>query len=259
MHRRLIAAVSLAALALLGTSLAQAELVQTGNLRISFSGGFTPHSLPRDRPAPVTVTVKGAIGTTDGSHPPALTRFEIALNRNGQLSTVGLPACTEPLLQATSSETARERCGTALVGSGTFRADVQFPTITPVPATGRMLAFYGKKGGQPAILLHLYGTAPVRTTFVLALTISHNPVGKFGTVFSARIPTLAGGVGSVTEIDMKIGRTYSYKGKRRSFISASCAAPAGFPGAIFSLARGTFTFADGRTIQTVLSRDCRVR
>ncbi len=259
MRHRLLVLLSLTALALLGAGIAQAELVQNGNLRISFSGGFAPHSLPRDRPAPVTVSVKGAIGTTDGSHPPALTRFQIALNRNGRISTVGLPVCTEPQLQATSSETARERCGPALVGSGTFKADVQFPTITPVPATGRMLAFYGRKGGQPAILLHLYGTAPVQTTFVLALTISHNPTGKFGTVFSARIPTLAGGVGSVTEVDMKIGRTYSYKGRRRSFISASCAAPAGFPGAIFSLARGTFSFADGRTIQTVLSRDCRVR
>lgn len=259
MRRRLLAILSITALALLGTGLARAELVQNGNLRISFSGGFTPRSLPRDRPAPVTVSVKGAIGTTDGSHPPALTRFQIALNRNGRISTKGLPACSEPQLQATSSETARERCGPSLVGSGVFKADVQFPTITPVPAVGRMLAFYGSKGGQPAILLHLYGTAPVRTTFVLGLTIAHNKTGKFGTVFSARIPTLAGGVGSVTDIDMKFGRTYTYKGERRSFISASCAAPAGFPGAIFSLARGTFSFDDGRTIQTVLSRDCRVR
>ena len=36
-------------------------------------------------------------------------------------------------------------------------------------------------------------------------------------------------------------------------------APAGFPGAIFSLARGYFSFADGRTIAATLSRDCTVR
>ncbi len=65
-------------------------------------------------------------------------------------------------------------------------------------------------------------------------------------MLSAKIPTLAGGLGSVTEIDLTIGRTYNYRGQRRSFISASCAAPSGFTVGIFPLARGTFFFADGR-------------
>jgi hypothetical protein len=122
-----------------------------------------------------------------------------------------------------------------------------------------MLAFYGKQAGKPSLFLHLYATTPVRVTFVLPLTISHRSEGKFATVLSATIPTLAGGLGSVTEIDLKIGRNYTYRGQRRSFISASCRAPAGFPGAIFSLARGSFFFADGRQLDTVLSRNCRVR
>ncbi len=259
MARRTPILVLLALFALLGANLAQAELSQNGNLRISFSGGFSPRSLPRDRPAPVTVDVRGSIGTTDGSHPPALSRFEIELNRNGRISTVGLPACTGPLLQSTSTETALERCRPALVGRGHFAADVQFPSTVPVPAAGTMLAFFGRQDGRPAVLLHLYGTAPVRTTFVLALKISHRADGRFGTVFAAKIPSLAGGLGSVTEIDLEIGRTYTYRGQRRSFISASCAAPAGFPGAVFSLARGNFYFADGRKVDTVLSRDCLVR
>ncbi len=259
MPRRLLIPVFIALFSLTGAGLARGELSQDGNLRISFSGGFTPRSLPRDRPAPVTVNIKGAISTTDGSHPPALRRIEIALNRNGRLSTQGLPPCSSPRLQSTSTETALERCGPALVGRGHFGANVEFPSLTPIPATGTMLAFYGKTDGRPALLLHLYGTTPVRATFVLPLTISHKGKGQFGTVLSARIPTLAGGIGSVTEIDLRIGRNYTFRGQRRSFVSASCAAPPGFPGAVFSLARGSFYFADGKKIDTTLARNCRVR
>lgn len=259
MPARLLIPLLAATLGLLGAGLAQAELSQDGNVRISFSGGFSPRALPRDRPAPVTVDIQGEISTTDGSHPPPVARIEIELNRNGRLTTVGLPACTGPLLQSTSSETALKRCRPALVGRGSFAADVQFPTTTPVFATGRMLAFFGRKNGRPAMLLHLYATAPVRATFVLPLTISHRDKGLFGTVLSAKVPTLAGGLGSVTKIDLRIGRDYTYRGRRHSFLSAACAAPAGFPGAIFALARGSFYFADGKKIDTTLARSCRVR
>lgn len=259
MRSRLLIPVLLTIVGLLGAGLARAELSQDGNVRISFSGDFSPHSLPRDRLAPVRIDVKGAIGTTDGTRPPAVRRIEIAINRHGRLSTKGLPACSGPLLQATSAATALKRCQPALVGRGRFSADVEFSGREPVPATGKMLAFYGKSNGKRALLLHLSITTPVRTTFILPLTIANKGGELFGTVLSARIPTLAGGLGSVTEIDLTISRQYTYRGQRRSFISASCPAPAGFPGAIFSLARGSFYFADGKRIETTLARNCRVR
>jgi hypothetical protein len=259
MRRRFLISALLTIVGLLGAGLAKAELSQDGNVRISFSGGFSPHALPRDRPAPVTIDIRGAIGTTDGSHPPAVRQIEIELNRHGRLSTVGLPACNGALLQATSSDVALQRCRPALVGRGRFGAEVQFSSTEPVFATGTLLVFYGRSNGRPALFFHLYSTAPVRTTFVLPLKISHRARGLFGTVLSAKVPTLAGGLGSVTQIDMTIGRDYTYRGQRRSFISASCPAPAGFGGAVFSLARGTFHFADGKKIDTTLSRDCRVR
>jgi hypothetical protein len=259
MRSRLLITLLVAALGLLAAGLAQAEFSQEGNVRISFSGDFNPRALPRDRPAPVTIDVQGEISTTDGSHPPPVRRIEIALNRNGTLSTRGLPACSGPMLQSTSTETALARCRSALVGRGHFAAEVQFPTTTPVSATGTMLAFFGHKGGRPALFLHLYATTPVQATFVLPLSISRRGEGRFGTVLTARIPTLAGGLGSVTKIDLKVGREYTYRGQRRSFLSASCAAPAGFPGAVFTLAQGSFRFADGKKIDTALSRTCHVR
>jgi hypothetical protein len=259
MRPRLLIPALLTIVCLLGAGLARAEFAQDGNVRISFSGDFSPHSLPRERLAPVTIDVQGAIGTTDGTHPPAVRKIEIAINRHGKLSTQGLPACSGPLLQSTSTETALDRCRPALVGRGRFGANVEFPNAEPVLATGTMLAFYGHSNGKKAILLHLYATTPVRATFVLPLTISNKGNELFGTVLSAKIPTLAGGLGSVTRIDLTIGRNYTYRGQRRSFVSASCPAPVGFPGAIFSLARGSFYFAGGKKIQTTLARDCRVR
>ena len=259
MRTRLLIPAAVVLAALLVTGPALGERSQTGNLRISFDGGFSPKSLPRDRPAPISVHVEGAIGTTDGSHPPPVRRVEIALNRNGKLTTRGLPTCTSARLQSTSTDTALARCRPALVGQGRFGAEVEFPGVDPFPASGRTLAFFGIHRRRPALLLHLYITVPTRTTLILPLQISRRDRGEFETVLTAAIPSLAGGLGSVTELDLTIGRTYTFRGERHSFLSASCAAPAGFTGGIFPLARGSFQFADGRTIRTTLIRNCRVR
>jgi hypothetical protein len=183
----------------------------------------------------------------------------IAVNRAGVVSSTGLPTCSAPELQQTSTEAALETCRPALVGRGRFAANVDFPGAPLIPAHGEVLAFNSRLHGRPRMLLHLYGSSPVRAAFVLPFEIAHRSQGKYGAVFSTKIPELASDLGYVTEIAMKIGRTYNYKGKRHSFISASCAAPAGFPGAIFELAKATFSFANSQRLTTGLSRDCKVR
>jgi hypothetical protein len=258
MRHRLAIPVLLALAVLLGAGAARGELSQKGNLRIAFDGGFTPRDLPRERPAPITVDVEGSIGTTDGSRPPALQRFEIELNRAGRVSTRGLPTCSMPLLQSTTSEAALARCRPAAVGHGQFAAAVESGGKL-IPAGGRILAFNGTFRGAPAVLLHFYAAVPVRVTLIMPLVLTRKPEGRFGTILATKIPVLAGGLASITKINLEIGREYGYRGRRLSFVSASCAAPAGFPGAVFSFARGNFHFADGRTIATTLTRDCRVR
>jgi hypothetical protein len=94
---------------------------------------------------------------------------------------------------------------------------------------------------------------------VVPLQIGQRREGRFGTVLRARIPKLGGDLGSITKIQLKIGRRYSFGGQRRSYLSAACGAPAGFPGAVFPFARGSFRFEAHRKIQTTLIRDCRVR
>jgi hypothetical protein len=257
--RRQITAAALALTALACAGTAQGELVQEGNLRVSFSGSLLPRALPRSRPAPVTVRLSGQVGTVDGSRPPQLRKISIAVNRAGQVSMAGLPTCTAPVLQQTSTEAALALCRPALVGHGHFAVNVDLPNTSLIPAHGQVLVFNTRSGGRSGLLLHLYGSSPVRATFVLPFEVSRHSQGRFGTVFSTKIPRIASDLGYVTDLDLTIGRRYRYAGKRRSFLSASCAAPAGFPGAIFELARGTFTFSGGQRLITSLESNCKVR
>jgi hypothetical protein len=236
---------------------ARAEVVQSGDVRVNFRADFSPVALPREKPAPIKVEVGGKISTTDGSHPPALKQMRVELNSAGKIETEGLPACKASLLQSTNITEARSLCGAALVGKGTFQAQIAF-SGKPIVVNGEALVFNGIVGKRPEMLIHIYIASPVRVTLVIPIKISHQK-GQFGTVLTTNVPSLAAGFGSITELQLKIGREYRYHGVRRSYLSAACAAPPGFPGAPFSFARGTFTFTAGHTLHTTLTRNCKVR
>lgn len=257
--RRLAVIGLLFATASFGAAAARGEISGDDGLFVSFGGGFTPRSLPRDRDVPVTVRLNTSIKTADGTRPPQLRRISFEVNRYGRISTVGLPACPPGLLESTDPPTAMARCRGALVGRGQFAANVEFPNRAPFPVHGQMLAFNGVARGRPVILLHIHGSQPVEVTVVLTFSIRHPARGKFGTVLSTKIPRLASDLGYVTDVSLVFKRRYRHRGEEHSFLSARCAAPSGFPGAIFSFTRGTFTFADGKRIATTLTRDCTVR
>jgi hypothetical protein len=257
MRRRLatLALTLVAACAL--TAAAAAEVVQSGTVRVTFHADFTPHDLPRNQAAPITVAVEGKISATDGSQPPPLSKLLIELNGAGKIDPVGLPTCNASSLQTTSSEEALERCRPARVGSGSFEAELTF-NGKPIVVDGRSLVFNGLVGGRPGMLIHIYIERPVRLTLVIPIKISPGE-GKFGTVLTTNVPKLAGGFGSITELSLRIGRKFTYKGARHSYLSAACAAPPGFTGGPFTFARGFFTFDGGRTLHTTLTRTCQVR
>lgn len=264
MRRHLMIVPALATLALLGSVIgggavpAQAERAQLGELRLLLDGDFSPHALPRHREAPVTVRFDGSISTTDGSRPPALRRLRIGLNRNGRFSAAGLASCRPGVLQSSNSDAALRRCRPALVGGGSFRAAIESERA-PIPVRGRLLVFNASRRGRPALVVHLYAPIPIEASFVLPLAIERRPKGVFGTVLATRLPRLVGGLGSITDIHLRIGRTYRHRGERRSLISAACAAPAGFSIALFPFARADFGFEGGRRLDVTLTRSCRVR
>jgi hypothetical protein len=259
MGRRLPVFALAALLALVAAAGAWATVEKEDNILVHFEAGFSPKTLPRQTPAPIEVTIVGAVSTTDGSHPPPLQRLEVELNSHGELYTKGLPACTSALLQSTSTSEAKSRCGGALVGHGSFTANILLGATKPVITQGQILAFNGRREGKPELLLHFFGGTPVRFTLVVPLRIVHHVDGQFGTLLRTRIPKLANGFGSITEINLSLGRRWSFAGKRRSYLSAACGAPPGFSGIPFTFARARFRFQGHPAIRPSLLKTCRVR
>ena len=243
---------------LTAASLANAELVERGDLFIRFSGGIEPNALPRHERAPIAVRMTGVIKTLSGDRPPSVRRIAIALNRGGKIDSRGLPVCDRRQIEPSSSQEALERCRAALVGTGAYVADIAFPEQDEFRSRGRILAFNAIVDGRKAVLAHVYGNNPVPITRIIVFRINETD-GTFGTVLSGTLPRSLIRWGYLKSISLDFHRTYEYGGKRRSYISAACSAPPGFPGATFSFARASMGFEDGRTLSSTLTRSCQVR
>jgi hypothetical protein len=242
----------------LTVAFADAELTAHGDLFVKFSGGIAPTALPRDARAPISVSIDGSVRTLSGTRPPALRRIAIAINRGGRLDPHGLPVCHRTEIEPSSTAEALARCGPALVGGGSYDADVAFPEQSAFPSHGRIVAFNAIVGGQRAILAHVYGTNPVPITRIIVFHIRES-TGTFGTILTGFLPGSLNRYGYLERISLSLHRDFTYKGRLHSYLSAACDAPAGFPGASFPFARASMAFADGRTLSSTLTRSCRVR
>jgi hypothetical protein len=192
-------------------------------LCVGDNGGISPTKLPRHGGAPVTARIEGEVKTRDGSHPAALQDLEADIDRTIKVDAVGLPTCRENQLEASSSATARRVCGGAIVGSGTAEVEVAFPEQKPFRSTGPLLLFNGGvHGATTTVLLHAYVAVPAPTAVIVRATVTRIHKGRYGLRLKAHIPVVAGGAGSATAFDIKIGRRYTYKGRKKSFLTASC-------------------------------------
>jgi hypothetical protein len=247
----------LATLVIVATSFA--TVVQEGNLRISISTRLEPYKLPRTTSAPIKTFIAGHVFTADGAVPPQLKQMDIEINRHGHIETEGLPVCALSKIKATSTEGAIAACREALVGSGHFWASVVFnDEALPYHTTGRLLAFNGRRAGNPALFIHIYTTQPFPSAFVVVFTIKQVHDGHYGTELSASLPQALGDWGFVNRIKMNIGRDYSYEGERRGYLEASCPAPAGSRTASFPLALANFSFEETQLSSTV-TKSCGVK
>jgi hypothetical protein len=252
---RVLAAFTVVVSALALTSSAVGEIAQQGNLRVSFSGALKPKKLPRQGTAPIAVDIGGQISTLDGSNPPGLRKLEIAINRFGRLDPSARPSCRLEQIQPATTAYARQVCAAARVGTGTFVASISLPEQSPYPSRGAVTAFNGVEGGRPVIFLHIYGTEPIPTSFTLPLSIGRRS-GTFGTVLRGTLPSVDEHVGFVSGLSLRLeGRG----GPGRPYLSAGCPAPKGFPGAVFPLARASFSFSSGETLRSTLVRSCTAR
>ena len=255
--RALAALAALALLAGAGAGIAQGERTQRGNLIVALDGGLRPLKLPRDRPAPVSVHLDGGLQTDNGELLPRVTRVELGLPRQGVLSTQGLPTCSQRRLRNATSADARAACAGALVGSGRLEADVLLPNQGPFTIRADLLVFNGRVGGRRAVILHAAAAKP--PTVVVLPFILRQREGRFGLAMVADLPPTLGPWPHFAHFEMALSRRYTYRGRERSYLSASCPIPRRFTAGFFSFARVGLTLAGGERIGTGIARSCRAR
>jgi hypothetical protein len=243
-------------ISLLTAAVSIAEVIQKGTVRVSVSAKLSPQSLPRKGAAPIAVSVGGHVTTIDRAPAPKLKTLSIELNRHGRIDPAGLPTCSYAAINTASTQRALSTCRPALVGKGSFDAEITLPGQAPYPTHGKLLAFNGKRAGKPVLLGQIYSPHPFPTSFVIVFAITQDGRGTYGTTLKASLPMSLRSWGTLTGIDLTLTRHYSYRGDPHSYLSAGCPAPPGFSTISFPLARTSFSFEDGRTVAVTMTRSC---
>jgi hypothetical protein len=248
--RTLIATVA-AALALVGA--AQAIELRAGKIIIIADGGFTPTKLPKRENAPIELHGFAKFRTIDGTRPSPLKKLVLEFDKHGAVETRGLQKCTQQKLVATTTRQARENCRDAIVGTGFGTAVVELPEQRPIPASSALTLFNGpERHGNPTVLGHAHLDYPAPTTYVVPIEIEKINNGRYGFRTIANFPKIANDYGSPTYGRLKIGRKWTYKGKKLSYANAHCA-----DGRL--QAKGSVTFKDGSFAQGIFLKPCQVR
>lgn len=257
----LLALAILSAPLLLAALQARAEVVTGDGVLINFQASILPRSLPRQRPAPVSLHVDGRVRSFRGEAPKGLDRVIVQVNRHAIFSTRGLASCNPGILQGTRTHKAIELCGDALIGTGYITSHIDYPEQAPFPTRGRVLVFNSTKSGHHALVVHVFGRRPAPISTVLGGYLypeGSSSQGPFGPRLVVKMPKAPEGWGYVSGFGLTFHRRFEYRGKPRSLIRASCPAPQGVRVAPFRSARGTFELSDGQVLVRSLGGHCKV-
>lgn len=244
------ALVAVALLALAGAALASGRgaLVEVDNLVLRADGAFEPRKLPRERFAPLQFEGRASVASKDGSRPVPLRQLVVDFDHDGRLSVRGLPTCPPERIASATVAEARRLCRGAIVGSGRVGAVVSLPTGL-VETSSQLTVFNGPPlQGRPSALLHAHFTEPGTQTFAIPVPIERVR-GEFRYRVTIDLPPIAAGLGSLSLIEVEIGRRYRFEGKRRSYVSARCSDN-------LLRTRGRFSFEDGTVIDGAVAKFC---
>lgn len=249
-HPRLSRLALLTAIALVvGGGSAGGALVEVEDLVLRADGGFQPQALPRHRFAPIDFQGHVDLSAKGGGKPSALRQALIDFDRDGRLSVAGLPACAPESIAAATTEEARRICKGAIVGTGHLEALISLGG-GEVLARSALTIFNGPRtGGLATAVLHTRTTVPAPQTYAILVPIEQR---RGGFRYRARIdvPPIAAGLGSLTHIDVEIGRRYRAGGRQRSYASARCSDN-------ILQTHGRFSFEDGTVIDGLVEKYCR--
>jgi hypothetical protein len=223
MRRNLLVALALCtALAVGVAAIANAAsiTIRAGNLITTFGGTASPKAMPKNKYVPVTTNIFGTIKTSDGTHPSALREVVVDIDKDVKINVKGLPVCKAGQLEARDTKAAKKVCGATTLGSGIAHVEIAFPEQKPILVTSPITVFNGgEKGGKVKLLIHVFITVPVPAAVVTEVTIQRKGSGIHSV---AKVPVTAGGSGSAIDFKFKIGRTFTYKGKKVGYGEAKC-------------------------------------
>lgn len=246
-------AAAIAALALVAVASAEKPIsVQAGGDLLRVNGGYIPKAVSRTVPTPVAFNFSVSIRTADGTHPPALNRLRLELDKDSAIDVHGLPICN-PKIQYQSTRRLEEACAEAIVGSGQASFEIAFPEPTgsnPIPADGRMVIL---NGGVRGAVTTLYArtdiSVPTPAAIVLTIKIRKLPGAHTGSEALISIPKVAGGSGSLISFNASIGMSPTSPGKRNHIVTLTC--PDGKVRTHFEA-----NFADGTVADADLVHSC---
>ena len=139
-----------------------------------------------------------------------------------------------------------------------MEAEAVVASPKPFPIAANLLAFNGRtSSGGPAVLVHAFSASPPLSIVLPFIVARHGR--RVGTLLSARVPPALGNMPHLSRFALRLFRRYRYAGQSRSYLSASCPAPSGFTGGFLTIAKATYTFADGRRLRIGAVRGCRTR
>jgi hypothetical protein len=242
----------LVACAVVAAVASASAMVETKELRLELNAAFQPRNLPVHSFAPVQFSGFLDISKPGGGQPPALEQIVLDFDRDGRLDVSGLPTCAPESIAEASVEEARAICKGAIVGTGKIEALVALPS-GDVPTSSPLTLFNGPRlEGKPTVIVHARTTVPAEQTYAFTVPIEKRP-GEFRYRATVDIPPLAGGLGAITDISVKIGRRYTAGGVKRSYVAARCSDH-------ILRSAGAFTFSNGLVIEGVgLEKYCAQR
>jgi len=240
MRRTLLKAIVAAGLiGLLACASAYALKIEINKTVVSATASISPRALPAQGNAPAQVSSVVRVKTTDGSPVPKLQKIVFVFDKHGAIDAKGLPVCTLAKLAGTTPAAARKRCGGAIVGEGTGKAQVTLPGQAPVQVSSPLTFFNAPpEDGNPSLIAHAYETLPQPKTLLVPFSIERVRMGRYGFRIEIELPQIAEGYGGATLAEATVGKTWKRGGKTVGYVSAHCS------GGRLQV-YGTLTFDDG--------------
>jgi hypothetical protein len=217
--RKSLALLGLSVALLTATVAAAPVQIPLPDLEASGQWSVNPLGLPKDRDAPIRLHGDVRIDTLSGTHPPAVRKIDLELDRDISLATTGLPAC-----RTRREASIRRACRDSRVGEGRAEIHIQFPETEPILSNAPVAVYNTPHKGEFAKFLALLDVAvPVPAAIPIWIAV-RRAKGAHGYRLEASVPVIAGGSGSIVSLRLAIGRRWTYEGKRYSLLSGRCSA-----------------------------------